>query len=113
VTFRALDRVVYLLAVGFASSICVLNAPLANAARSPSGGWGEGSAQQSVTVEEVQRILAEDKGKSDARVARQLSGLELTERMSDAKLKSLEQSVPGTKSRRALVALQQQRWSDR
>jgi hypothetical protein len=105
VTLRALDRVVYLLAVGFASSICVLNAPLANAARSPSGGWVEGSAQQSVTVEEVQRIPAEDKGKSDARVARQLSGLELTERMSDARLKSLEQSAPGTKSRRALVAL--------
>jgi hypothetical protein len=118
VTFRALDRVLYLLTVGFASSICVLSAPLANAVRSPSGGWVEGSAQQSVsefdlqnksataaTVEDVQRILAEDKSKPDAQVARQLSGLELTERMSSAKLKSLEQSAPGTKSRRALVAL--------
>jgi hypothetical protein len=104
VTFRAWDRVIYLLAVGFASSICVLN-PLANAARSPSGGWVESSAQQSVTVEDVQRILAEDKGKSDAEVARQLSGLELTERMSSAKLKSLEQNVPGMKNRWALVAL--------
>jgi hypothetical protein len=53
----------------------------------------------------VQRILAEDNGKSDAEVARQLSGLELTERMSHAKLKSLEQTVPGKKSRWALVAL--------
>jgi len=70
-----------------------------------SGGWVEGSAQQSVTVEDVQRILAEDKGKSDAEVARQWSGLELTERMSSAKLKSLEQNVPGIKSRWALVAL--------
>jgi hypothetical protein len=105
VSFRTWDRVIYLLAVGFASSICVLNAPLANAARSPSGGWVERSAQQSVTVEDVQRILAEDKGKSDAEVARQLSGLELTERMRSAKLKLLEQSAPGTKSRRALVAL--------
>ena len=62
------------------------------------------------TVEDVQRILAQgkgkqDKGKSDTEIARQLSGLELTERMSSAKLKSLEQSVPGKKSRRALVAL--------
>jgi hypothetical protein len=105
VTFRAFS----LLAVGFASSICALN-PLANAARSPSSGWVEGAAQQSVTVEDVQRILAPDKGKldkgkSDAKVARQLSGLELTERMSSAKLKSLEQDVPGMKSRWALVAL--------
>ena len=61
-TFRAWDRVIYLLALGFAASSCVLNAPLANAARSPSGEWVEGSAQQSVTVEDVQRILAEDKG---------------------------------------------------
>jgi hypothetical protein len=105
VTFRAWDRVIYLLAVGFASSICVLNAPSANAAWSPSGEWLEASAQQSVTVEAVQRILAEDKSKPDAEVARQLSALELTEGMSSAKLKSLEQSAPGTKSRRALLAL--------
>jgi hypothetical protein len=56
-------------------------------------------------VEEVQRILAEDKSKPDARVARQLSGLELTEKMSSAKLKLLEQSAPGPNSRLALVAL--------
>jgi len=118
VTFRTWDRVLYLLAVGFASSICVLKAPLANAAPSSSGGWVEGSAQPSVgkfdlqnktapaaMVEDVQRILAADKGKPDAEVARQLSGLELTERMSYARLKSLEQSVPGTMSREALVAL--------
>jgi hypothetical protein len=66
---------------------------------------GEGAAPQSVTVEDVQRILAEDKGKPDAEVARQLSGLELKKRMSDARLNSLEQSVPGTKSWWALLAL--------
>lgn len=109
---------IYLLAVGCASSICVLNAPLANAAWSPRGELGEGSAPQSaskfdlpnktaaaVTVEDVQRILAEDKSKPDAEFARRLSGLELTERMSSATLKSLEQSAPGTKSRLALIAL--------
>jgi hypothetical protein len=105
VTFRALDRVVYLLAVGFVWSSCVLNAPLAIAAPWPSGESGEGSAPQRVAVEDEQRILAEARGKSDAEVARQLSGVELTERMSYAKLKSLEQNVPGKKSRWALVAL--------
>jgi hypothetical protein len=105
VTFRAWDRVIFLLAVGFAASSCVLNAPLANAEWSPSGEWVEGSAQQSVAVDDVQRMLAEDKGKPDAKVARQLSGLALTEKMSSAKLESLEQSAPGPKSRQALLAL--------
>ncbi len=104
-TFRTLDRVVYRLAIGFALSSCVLNAPLAKAARSATGALGQGSAPESAAVEDVQRILAEDKGRPDAEVARQLSGLVLTERMSDAKLKSLGESVPGTRSRSALVAL--------
>src|ERR1700733_11562373 len=90
---------------GFVWSSCVLNAPLAIAAPWPRGESGEGSAPQRVAVEDVQRILSEDKGKSEAKVARQLSGLELTERMSYTKLKSLEQNVPGKKSRWALVAL--------
>jgi hypothetical protein len=46
VTFRTWDRVLYLLAVGFASCIYVLKATVANAAWSPSGEWMEGSAQQ-------------------------------------------------------------------
>jgi hypothetical protein len=105
VTFRDLDQVVYLLAVGFVWSSCALIALLAIAAQSPRGESGEGSAPQRVAMEDVQLILAEDRGKSDAEVARQLFGLELTERMSYAKLKSPEQSVPGKKSRWAVVAL--------
>lgn len=100
VTVRAFDRIFHLLAVCVVSSLCFFNGSPAKAAPSP------GSAgQQSVSVEDVQRILAEDKDKADAKVARQLSGLELAERMSSPKLKSLEQIVPGTKSRWALVAL--------
>jgi hypothetical protein len=57
------------------------------------------------TVEDVGRILAQDKGKSDGKLAGELSGLELTERMSSAKLESLQQSIRGTKTRRALLAL--------
>jgi hypothetical protein len=105
VNFRTWDRVIYLLAVGVAASSCVFHAPLANAAWSPRGEWVESSAQQSVSVEDVRRILAEDKSRPDAEVARQLSRLELTERISSAELKSLEQNVPGPDSRLALVAL--------
>ena len=104
-SFRTWDRVIYLLAIAFASSSFILNAPLANAAWSSSGERAERPAQQSVTVEDVERILAEDKGKSDAKFAQQLSSLKLTERMSSSRLRLLERSTRGTKSRRALVAL--------
>jgi hypothetical protein len=100
-----LRGVVYLLAVAFLCSTCTLHAPLAIAALWPRGEPREGSAPRRATVEDVQHILGEDKGKRDAEIARQLSRLELTERMSYAKLKSLEQSVPGANSRWALVAL--------
>jgi len=105
VAFRALHRVAYLLVVGFVWSSCALNNPLAIASPWPRVESGDNFAPKKVTVENVQRILAEDKRKSDAEVARQLSSLELTERMSYARLKSLKQSVPGAKSRSALVAL--------
>ena len=103
VTFLNRGRVVCLLAVGFMSGSCVLNAPLAHALQSLES--NEGSAQQRVTVDQVQRIVANDNGERDAKLAQRLSGLELTERMSAAKRVSLEQSVRGSKSRSALVAL--------
>jgi len=101
VTFQALRRVVYLLAVGFvwSSGALTIRAPW------PRGERENGSGLQSVGVEDVQRLLAEDKVKRDAEVARQLSALVLTERISDARLTSLEQSVPGAQSRWALIAL--------
>ncbi len=101
VTFRTWDRVLSLLVVGFAATICVLTAPLANATPAPAGI----SAPQSVTVEDVERILTNDKSKPDAELARELSGLELTERMRSRKLRSLEQIAPGAKSRQALLVL--------
>jgi len=55
-------------------------------------------------VEQVQRILTNEKGKRDAEIAWQLAGLELKEWMSSARLKFLEQSAPGAKSRSAPVA---------
>jgi VWFA-related protein len=61
----------------------------------------------SVTVEELQRVLAAsgDAHQTDADLARQLSGLELTERLSTARLARLKAGLPGEKSQQALVAL--------
>jgi VWFA-related protein len=61
----------------------------------------------SITVEELQQVLAasEDAHQVDADVARQLSGMELTERLSTAKLARLKAGLPGEKSQQALVAL--------
>jgi hypothetical protein len=100
--------VVCLLAVGFVWSICAPNAPVAKAAWSPASDLREGSRAQtdsSASVEAVRRILADDSGKSDAEVAKQLSGLVLTERISDQTIPLLEQNLPGKKSLWALMAL--------
>ncbi|MGA3047112.1 MAG: VWA domain-containing protein [Terracidiphilus sp.] len=61
----------------------------------------------SVTVEELQRALAaqQDAHQTDADVARQLSGMQLTERLSTAKLAHLKVGLPGEKAQQALVAL--------
>lgn len=59
----------------------------------------------SVNAEQLQRLVAKDRGESDERVAAQLAGFVLEERLSAVALASLETSVPGPKSRSALVAL--------
>jgi hypothetical protein len=58
-----------------------------------------------ITVQQLEPLLAAAHGKADAEVARQLSGLELTERFSTARLSRWDKQLPGRKSRRALVAL--------
>jgi VWFA-related protein len=61
----------------------------------------------SVTVEELQQVLAasEDAHQADADLARQLLGMELTERLSTAKLARLKAGLLGEKAQQALVAL--------
>lgn len=103
--FRGIGRVVCVLALGFWWSSCALNAPEAIAALRPLAESAKGSTPQNVTVEDVERILEENKGKPDEELMRQLYGLELTERMSSARLKVLEQDVTGKKGLWALVAL--------
>ena len=60
-----------------------------------------------VTVQELQQALAAsgDAHPADADLARQLLGMELTERLSAARLARLKAGLPGEKSQQALLAL--------
>ena len=62
-------------------------------------------AAKRVTVEELDQVIAASHGKQDAKLAQQLSELELTERLSGARFSRLEATLPGTESRRSLVVL--------
>jgi VWFA-related protein len=58
-----------------------------------------------VTVAQLEQVLSAAHNLPDAEVARQLSDLELTERLSTANLDHLETDMPGEKSRQALMIL--------
>jgi VWFA-related protein len=62
-------------------------------------------AAKRVTVEQLEHTLAAIQAKPDAEIARQLSDLQLTERLSTATLLQLEGSLPGPQARQALTAL--------
>jgi VWFA-related protein len=84
--------------------------PIAASAQAPSGSESEADralpvATQRVTVEELERRLKDVAGRPDAEVARQLSGLSLTDRLSSAKLAAWTAEMPGAKASQALVAL--------
>ena len=61
----------------------------------------------SITVEGFERVLAASEAahQPDADLARQLLAMELTERLSTAKLARLRAALPGEKSQQALIAL--------
>lgn len=62
-------------------------------------------AAKRVTVARLEQLLTETRGVPDAKLARQLSGLELTERLSETKLQSWYSDMPGQMSGQALIAL--------
>ena len=62
-------------------------------------------AAKRVTVDQLEGILVAIKGKPDPTMARQLSNLELTERLSAAKLSRLQAASPGPASRLSLLVL--------
>ena len=56
------------------------------------------AAVAKVTVAQLEQTLAAAHGKADAEVARQLSGLELTERLNRVNFAKLKADLPGDKS---------------
>ncbi len=62
-------------------------------------------AAKSVTVGQLDQLLDTLRGKSDGKVAQELSDLELTERVSLARLAHWEAEFPGSKSHEALTKL--------
>lgn len=58
-----------------------------------------------MTVAQLEQALKTVHSNSDAEVARQLPGMELTERLSTARLQTLQALLKGKKSRRILIAL--------
>jgi len=62
-------------------------------------------AANRLTVEQLEQLLAAAHGRRDVEIARQLSNLELTERLSSAKLSRWEADLPGPEARRSLVTL--------
>jgi hypothetical protein len=58
-----------------------------------------------VTVAQLEQALAGARTRSDASLAQQLSGMELTERLSTARLAQLKAALPGQKAQEALLAL--------
>jgi hypothetical protein len=62
-------------------------------------------AREPVTIAQLQQRLAATHGKSDKDLAKQLGELELSERLSTLRLQKLQASLPGDKSRQALLVL--------
>jgi hypothetical protein len=62
-------------------------------------------AKEKVTVAQLEQVLATAHGKPDTVLAQQLSGMELTERISTARLRRLSADLSGDKARQALVIL--------
>jgi hypothetical protein len=60
---------------------------------------------EKVTVEELENALATMHGKKDQDLAKRLSGMELSERLSSARLAKMQADLPGQKSRLALLVL--------
>ena len=62
-------------------------------------------AAKPISVDQLARILASIQGQTDTEVARQITDLRLTERVSSVRLVELQKQMPGDRSRQALLAL--------
>src|ERR1039458_325353 len=69
-------------------------------------GWAwPAMAAKSVSVGQLEQLLDALRGKSDGKVAQELSDLELTERASPVRLAHWEKDLPGSRSHEALTKL--------
>jgi hypothetical protein len=64
-----------------------------------------GFAQNRVTVDQLEQRLAAEHGRSDKDVVHRLQNLQLTQRLSTARLEKLKSALPGTESRNTLIAV--------
>jgi hypothetical protein len=62
-------------------------------------------AANQITVEQLEHTLADAHGKRDQDLAKQLGGMELTERLSSLRFAKIQVGLPGEKSRTALLVL--------
>lgn len=58
-----------------------------------------------LTVDQLEQVLAHVRNRWDGRLAKQISNMKLTQRLSPLRLARLEGQLPGAQSREALVAL--------
>ena len=65
----------------------------------------KGWATSWITTEQLKSFVEATHGESDANVASEIAGLELTERLSSAQLSRLLADLPGNRAREALLAL--------
>jgi hypothetical protein len=63
------------------------------------------AAEKNLTVDQLDQLLQQMRGQGDARVARQITGVHLTERVSAARLAQWEAALSGELSREAVMAV--------
>jgi hypothetical protein len=63
------------------------------------------AAERSLTADQMDQLLQQMRGQRDARFAREITGVHLTERVSAARLARWEAALPGELSREAVMAV--------
>lgn len=99
-----LGRTLSISEFAFALTLCLFCAG-SSVSSQPKPHQSPNPAPSTFSVADLQHLLAAEHGKSDRAIARKLSHLYLTERISDATVAALQKDLPGRKSRSALLAL--------
>jgi len=86
-------------------AVLLLLAGLVTPARSAQQAASKPGTLNQVSVAQLDQLLTAGHAQRDEKLAQQISGLELTERLSSAQLARWQQRLPGSLSRDALVAL--------